>query len=526
MFQRLIRILLLTVMIWPQTSVAQSSQTVRLVANESGLILIGEIVLFDGVNYRFRAAVGEVLVSANQVVCMGDACPANAVATGGTFGIFGSNTVGETLMPSLIEAYANSKDVLVERELTSDPAHSRLVLIGPDDSEIGTVDLHAEGSSTSFPALLSGDALIGMSSRKVKGSESDAFAAAGSGPIDIAGREHVVALDGLIILVSQDNPVSALSLSDIAAMFAGKITNWAEVGGANAPINIYARDDVSGTWDTFKSLVLSPQDVELSPQAQRFQSSASLSDTVAADPNGIGFAGFAYERNARSLTLRTSCGLEIPPTSFGVKTEEYPLARRLYLYTSGAQLPPVAADILGFSLSESAQGIVAQAGFVDQAVDVGRPDGEDNRLFAAGLTAEGAVAAMMARSMSSELRDAVRLSPTLRFTADERDLDVKSRGDVTRIAQFIKDELDPSTELLLVGYADDSTGIEAGLESGMVRALRAKASIESDLALIGGPRDRAITALAYGPLAPVACNDSDKGRATNRRVEVWLRDKR
>ncbi|MEQ1384070.1 hypothetical protein ABLW58_25810, partial [Salmonella enterica] len=82
----------------------------------------------------------------------------------------------------------------------------------------------------------------------------------------------------------------------------------------------------SGTFDTFDNLVLKPRNLKLVDTAKRTENHAEQSDLVAADPNGIGFAGIAYERNAKALNIETSCGLIVKPSVFSMKTEEYPLS--------------------------------------------------------------------------------------------------------------------------------------------------------------------------------------------------------
>src|SRR5262249_8699783 len=149
--------------------------------------------------------------------------------------------------------------------------------------------------------------------------------------------EHVLALDGVLVLVSPDNPLSGLTMNEIAGIFAGTIRDWSALGRGSGPINIYARDDKSGTFDTFNSLVLRPRHLALRKDAKRCESSEELSDEVARDRNGIGFAGFAYLRNTKALTITSDCGISSAPNAFNVKSEEYPLARRLFLYTKGVR---------------------------------------------------------------------------------------------------------------------------------------------------------------------------------------------
>src|SRR5690606_21077080 len=118
----------------------------------------------------------------------------------------------------------------------------------------------------------------------------------------------VVALDGLAIIVHPDNPVTRLDIDSIRALFAGDIRNWRQVGGRNAPVRLAARDDKSGTYETFRMLVLG--NASLAADAQRFESTDELAHRVASDPDAIGFVGLGGVGGARTLAIGDA---ETPP---------------------------------------------------------------------------------------------------------------------------------------------------------------------------------------------------------------------
>ena len=161
-------------------------------------------------------------------------------------------------------------------------------------------------------------------------------------------KTHVFALDGVAVFVSPQNPVKALSLDQIAKMFAGVIKDWSEVGGSPGKIKLYARDAKSGTFDTFDNLVLSRANLKISRggQAVRIEP-RSFRRNRPATPMGSALSGFAYIRNAKALAISSECGIVSPPEVFSVKTEEYPLSRRLYLHST-ASLPELGSKLLDF----------------------------------------------------------------------------------------------------------------------------------------------------------------------------------
>src|SRR5690606_17066269 len=132
--------------------------------------------------------------------------------------------------------------------------------------------------------------------------------------------------------------------AQLARVFAGEVKTWEELGGRGGAIHLYARDDNSGTWDTFKELVLASQGKSLAAGAQRFESSTRLSDAVSQDPQGIGFIGLPYIRQARPLAISAGDSQPMLPSTELVATEDYPLSRRLFLYMKPGEGNPWAQE--------------------------------------------------------------------------------------------------------------------------------------------------------------------------------------
>ncbi|MGF1502915.1 MAG: substrate-binding domain-containing protein [Paracoccaceae bacterium] len=486
--------------------------------------LRGELVGFDGSLYTIQTRLGTLEIDALLVTCEGDACPANQLF-GNAFGIHGSNTIGDALMPALIEGYSDVIQASVEREIGAVENERTFRIVHSSGQEMAAIDLQAHGSGTSYPALADGRAVIGMSSRRMKDDEAVLLQDTGINELRDTGNEHIVALDGLIILVHPNNPVSSISVEEIARIFSGEIVNWSELGGIDAPINIYARDDRSGTFDTFKSLVLDANAVEISEDAFRFEDSVELSDNVSSDEAGIGFVGFAYARAAKVLPIRQECGLLTFPSTFAIKTEEYPLARRLYLYTTGRQMPVHAQRIMDFALSEESSPFIEEAGFISLAAEAQSLNQQGLRITHA-ITSEDEFSLPLMREMLTEFRDATRLSTTFRFTPGSSQLTAKSQRDAEQFARDIIDGAYDGKEILLVGFTDSIGQFELNRALAARRAqgvLFTMAAAVADLPDAGEFEGADIRVQGYGELTPVGCNTTFAGRVANRRVEVWIR---
>jgi len=318
--------------------------------------------------------------------------------------------------------------------------------------------------------------------------------------------------------------VRALSLDQVAAIFAGRITSWAQFGGPDRPVNLYVRDDRSGTLETFEALVMQPRSLQIAESAERLEDSADLSDLVSIDPTGIGFTGFAFARAARPLAIRQQCGLMSFPTTFDMKTEEYPLSRRLYAYSSGEAMLPQAKELLNFALSDAAQPLIAEVGFVDRGIE-GQGVAVQGARLANSLTSPEEFSLPLLREMLTELKDAERLSITFRFTLGSSNLESRSQSEAVRFARMLAGGAYAGKDILLVGFTDSVGEFAVNRNLAVRRAQSVLDTLKASVAE-GALDSLPILVQSYGELTPVGCNETPEGRELNRRVEVWVRSKR
>ena len=436
------------------------------------------------------------------------------------FGVQGSNTIGERLMPMLVEAYAHKLGASPTAKLTANEEQE----ISFDANGAHTsIDLRAHGSGTAAKALVEGAAQIGMASRRLTNEEVRLISEKFKIDALAQGAEHVLALDGLGVVVNPANPVRTLSLEQIARIFAGEITNWADAGGANRPINILRRDDKSGTYDTFKNLVLAPFKRAVSPRARAFESSEALSDEVSRDTDAIGFVALPYVNKNVAVSIGSACGLIGKASKFSIKTEDYPLARRLYLYTIGDPVDPAARELLRFALSDEAQPVIEEAEFIEQAVGFQAEDEQKRwaETFASsprlGLPAgktppAGAVSAF--KRLTAATR---RSSVALRFKEGSAQLDNRSLQDIERLSRCLKSPELAGRRFYVVGFAD----ADGDWNNNDRLALQRAKVVASQLARVGLPAP-ADAVKSFSFFAPSACNDAGAGSAKNRRVEIWV----
>jgi phosphate transport system substrate-binding protein len=502
-------------MVFSAAIVSSSSFAASRITTTNGDTLVGEIERLQDGTYSVRTPYGTVTIPARAVRQIEPMAGGGADNSGetrprtGTLRFAGSNTIGAALVPELVKHYVKAggaRDLREERGGDEDWSLRAATGVGEFRADVAS-----HGSATAISALVSGQADVGMMSRPIKTEEVTALAAIGFGEATAPGQEHVLALDGIVVLVNKANPVTELSLADIAGIFSGAVTDWSQFGGQPRPIRVLARDDKSGTFDTFKTLVL--RDRKLASSAQRYESSEELSDEIANNPNTIGFTGIAYVRNARAIAIRSDCGLSFAATSFAVKTEEYPLSRRLFLYTGQRLTNPLVGDFVEYALSEAAQAVGEEKGFVSLRPEFSPAGYTATRIALAAHDQESD--AKVFAAFAKGVVNGLRLSITYRFRPGESRLDTRAVRDVDRLAEFLNRNDNRGRRIVLAGFSDSRGTPARNMQLSAQRA----ATVAREL------RQRNVNpaqVVGYGPVAPVACNTNAEGLEKNRRVEVWL----
>ncbi len=410
--------------------------------------------------------------------------------------VHGSNTIGAELAPALAQAFL-TKETGVAAPILRHVAPDEMQVEGRTaDGVVDAIEIEAHGSSTAFKDLASGACDVGMASRRIHPEEVTALASLGA--MASAASEHVIALDGIAVVVNPANPVTRLSLAQLARVFSGDAPRWSAVGGPDEPIVVHARDDKSGTYDTFKALVLGTRPLE--PGVQRYESNEALADAVAGDVNAVGFVGLAYVRSAKAVMIQDAASAPLLPSSATVATEDYALSRRLYLYAPPTA-PEAARRFVDFALSDEGQAVVAHAGFVDL-----RPECDPNARACPACGAE----------IRATVAGACRLSIDFRFDSASKQLDTRALRDLQRLGPLLARGQYAGKRLVLLGFSDgegkksDNDALSLGRANVVADQLRAR-GLAVDVVR------------GFGSDMPVADDTTEPGRQRNRRVEAWIR---
>ena len=410
------------------------------------------------------------------------------------FTIHGSNTIGARLAPALVKEYLLSKGAIDVVVIDLGNNETRVEAMMKGQSGKVSVEIAAHGSGTGFKGLKSGSADIAAASRPAKRAEIENLA-------DVADltdkhSEHIVGIDGLAIIINPNNPINQLSIKQLGQIFSGEIDNWSQLGGRFADIKLYSRDDRSGTWDSFKRMVLG-KEYSLSSNAKRFESNDELSDEVSNDVYGIGFVGLPSVRRAKLISISDGFGKALTPNTLNIATEDYALSRRLYFYTDDKPSNANVIEFITFVEGVLGQATVAKNGFVAQFVESVIPESYSD----------------LPQDFQQLTPSQQRLTVNFRFKQGSAKLDNRALRDIDRLAQFIAKH--PEEKLVLIGFGDQKKTVERAQLLSKLRAM----AVRRELVKLGiYPKH----SFGFGEQLPVASNERDSGKYKNRRVEVWL----
>ena len=270
----------------------------------------------------FKKKIIALLCGAVMVSGLAVGCGSGGSSEGDTakITISGSTSVGPT-MEVLAEAYQKNNDVKIE--------------------------VQQPGSSAGIKNTIDGTSDLGMSSRDLKDEET----------ADVEGTQ--IAIDGIAVVTNTANKVKDLTIDQVKDIFTGKITNWKEVGGEDAPIVVISREEGSGTRDGFQD-ILGFESEELTKDATISDGSGNVKSTVEGNENAIAYISFGYlDDTLNDLKID---GVEANDDN--VVAGKYPISRPFLVINKKDAMTDNAKAFVDFIMSEEGQNIIAEEGFI------------------------------------------------------------------------------------------------------------------------------------------------------------------
>ncbi|MFA6281821.1 MAG: phosphate ABC transporter substrate-binding protein [Candidatus Omnitrophota bacterium] len=221
-----------------------------------------------------------------------------------------------------------------------------------DENQDVNISVQGGGSSVGLASLIDKTTDIADASRAMKDTELEKAGANGVDP-----KAHVVAMDGIAVILHPSNKINALTKKQIKQIFTGAFSDWSQLSGASGKIVVISRDTSSGTFEAFNELVLSKEKVR--PDALMEASNQAVASVVAKTPGAIGYVGLGFiSGDVKAVTVD---GVAVSKET--VLLGKYPVSRPLFMYTNGRPQGAV-KEFIDFVLSEKGQKIADEQGYV------------------------------------------------------------------------------------------------------------------------------------------------------------------
>lgn len=263
-------------------------------------------------------------------------------------------TIFAALMLGPAQSALAGENIIIDGSTTVGPIAKAFAEFYKESHPDVNITISESGSGNGVKSLINKACNIANLSRFMKESEFKSCVANGVLPV-----AHVVAFDGLAVIVNPKNKIRSLTMSDIAAIYTGKITNWKQLGGDDAKIVVVSRDTNSGTYETFNELVL--KKAKIVKDAEYVGSNGQARTRVNTTKDAIAYVGLGFvDDTVKPLSVEG-----ILPNPKSISSGKYPIARPLFMFTNG--YPKMGGDIFNFvtlHLSGEGREIISDLGYI------------------------------------------------------------------------------------------------------------------------------------------------------------------
>ncbi len=253
---------------------------------------------------------------------------------------------------SLTAGACFAEKIVIAGSTTVLPIAQKTAEVFMDNNPKADISVRGGGSSVGIAALIDGTCDIADASRAIKDTEIQKADANGRDPV-----AHIVAMDGIAVVVHKSNPVSKLSKKQVRDIFTGKTSDWLQLGGNPGKIVVISRDTSSGTFEAFGELVMNKEKVM--PGALMQASNQAVAKNIAQAPSAIGYVGLGFmSGNLKAIEIEG-----VVPSKETVLSGEYPVTRPLFMYSNGKP-QGMTKEYLDFVKSKEGQKLVEEEGYV------------------------------------------------------------------------------------------------------------------------------------------------------------------
>lgn len=511
--------MLRAVMLWAALTiwaVPGLCQPVTLTSRSGETTLSGTVLGYDGRFLRVQSDSGEVTVPLERFTCAGPGCPETEFPVARVT-VSGAEIPMQILLPPLIRAFARREGLALQEERLFPGERIYRLSAAQGQSLLMELVLRDGTSDQGIADLLTERADLALSFRQLQPHETAQAVTAGLGDFTTPGAVRILALDAVVPVVAPGGWQPDLPLEQLPAILDGRIRNWAVLGGPERALSLLLPTRAAGVVQALARPEITP-----GPGTERHRHPETLGTALRRSPGGLGFLSRRDAGHMRVLPLRDACDRVLSADPVTIRAGIYPLTLPVVLLVPEHRPPELMRRFLTYIRSPDAQPVIAATGYMDQRalpVSDRAQAAHLHRLTSQPPTDETLRAeAEAAPGMLQGLR---WLAMTFRFQEDGRTLTPAARSAVQLLATALVAGQYGGERLVLIGFSDSSGDAAANLELSRTRAETLRQAILSAMQPTegGGP---VLETLAAGEFLPVSCEQTERGRGQNRRVELWL----
>lgn len=515
------------------TPVAVLAQSVDLRSPDDFINVRGEIVGFNGVMVQVETTVGRVAVPASEVICYGDGCA--QVLASNDFGLTSAafqGAVGETavapvaggdalsigfaaptyerLQRTIAGAYAiiGANGTVAELTSTGD-----LLLENPTNGETATLSLS--------PSLQGADIAVDVVTRE--GTADQVYDTPAEWATGTVLSHQLMGLKSFSVVVAPNAGITAISINNLARVYAGEITNWSQIGGADVNILPLQLPPESEVGTAFKRLVMDPAGLNVSGSVLTMSNEAGVSGSIGQFPGSVGVVSSVIANADFVVDVAGACGIAVAPTPFNIVSGDYVLTRPImatYNTTPATVLP---THVFDFAVGDVAQGLIAEEGFTNYSAIMLNSAAKNLRISSL-LDAElDDVQRVAAGQMVQTLFDANRLSPTMTGGPTSGPEGAWNRAMLLGLRAFMENPENAGREIIVVGFGESTDGSAAAITASEQAAAAFAELVTRTGADAIAANNLSVTSVGFGNVAPAACIDGQVTASEYTRIEVWIR---
>lgn len=306
------------------------ADSVLLLANDGSARIPGKLISVNDTEFVIESAHGVLTVRREFVTCEGNGCPDSGPKLDRIMVAVPDTSVAR-LVTTIVGDYVSSKDFNLTEQLMAD-SDLPVLLIGDEEGlEVGRLSMAQMDNRTAMRVLFSGQVAFALTRERL--TPKQVVAALGFSVQDISDvvTEEIIGLDAVDFVVSEGSSIDVMDLDAANAILAGQITNWSQLGGANAPVELHSLSQSAGLLEQLR--VHGFSSAALVGDAELHDSVETMNEIVRARDNALGVAFRSQVQDVKSRSLSSAYNVFVDSSEFAIQTEEYPLGVRLYRYT-------------------------------------------------------------------------------------------------------------------------------------------------------------------------------------------------